>query len=89
MVNVILSHEVKDFSSWRKLFDAGESMRTQAGIKTTGVYTSVDNQNQVTVLAEFPSAEIVQGFLNNPELRKTMEEAGVIGKPDIKILNRV
>jgi quinol monooxygenase YgiN len=88
MVTVILSHEVTDFAQWKKGFDSGEALRSQAGVKTSGVYTETGNQNSVTIITEFPSAEAVQGFLSNPQLQADMEEAGVIGKPDIKILNK-
>jgi hypothetical protein len=89
MVNVILSHEVQDFSQWKKTFNEGEHLRSQSGVITTGVYSSVDNSNHVTVTTEFPSLEAVHGFLANPELKANMEKAGIIGKPDIKILNKV
>jgi quinol monooxygenase YgiN len=88
MVTVFLTHEVKDFTKWKELFDLGEDLRSQAGVKTTGVFTSVDNPNQVTVTTEFPSAEAVEGFLNHPQLKETMEKAGVTSKPEIKILNK-
>lgn len=89
MVNVILSHEVKDFAEWKKGFEAGESMRAQAGIKTTGVYASVENPNHVTITTEFPNVEVVQEFLGNTQLQADMQQAGVIGKPEIKILNKL
>ncbi len=89
MVTVILSHEVKDFAKWKEGFDSGEAMRAGNGIKTTGVFAAADNDNHVTILTEFPSAEAVQGFLANPDLQASMEEAGVVGKPDIKILKAV
>lgn len=88
MVNVILSHEVKDYATWRKIFDDGEALRSGAGVKVNGVYTSVENANHVTVLTEFPSVEAVQGFMSNPQLQSTMEAAGVVGKPEVKILNK-
>ncbi len=89
MVTTILSHEVKNFEEWKKEFDAGASLRQQAGVKIYGVYNSVDNANHVTIIAEFPSAESVQGFLSNPELKAGMEQAGVIGTPEAKILNNI
>ena len=58
-------------------------------MKIYGVYNSVDNANQVTVIAEFPSAEAVQGFLSSPELKAGMVEAGVIGATEAKILNKI
>jgi quinol monooxygenase YgiN len=89
MATVILSHEVTNFSDWKKGFDEGEGMRAEAGVKTHGVYSSVENPNHVTVITEFPSTEAVQGFLANPQLKADMEKAGVIGAPDVKILNKV
>ena len=89
MVTVILSHEVTNFSEWKAGFDSGESLRQQAGVKTIEVFNAVDNPNNVTVITEFPSAEAVQGFLANPNLKADMEKAGVIGAPDLKILNKI
>lgn len=89
MIKVILSHEVKDLAEWKKGFDAGEPMRVEAGVKTLGVYTSVSNPNHVTISTEFPSIEAVNGFMANPELKAGMEKAGVIGAPEVKILNKL
>jgi hypothetical protein len=89
MVNVILTHEVNDFSEWKKGFEAGESLRAESGIKATGIYTSVENPNLVTVTTEFPSIEVVHGFLQNPLLKQDMENAGVVGIPNVKILNKI
>ncbi len=89
MVKVILTHEVKNVAEWKKGFDAGEAMRAEAGVKTLGVYTSVHNPNHVTITTEFPSLEAVNGFMSNPELKAGMEKAGVVGAPEVKILNKL
>ncbi|HEY3371088.1 MAG TPA: hypothetical protein VGK10_09590 [Prolixibacteraceae bacterium] len=89
MVNVILTHEVKDLAEWRKGFEAGEHSRAEAGVKTAGIYTSVDNPNLISVMTEFPSIEVVHVFLQNPTLKEDMESAGVIGMPEVKILNKI
>ncbi len=89
MVTVILSHEVANFSDWKKGFDEGESMRQQAGVKTIGIFNSVENANDVTIITEFPSKEAVQGFMANPNLKADMEKAGVISAPTVKILSKI
>lgn len=89
MVNVILTHEVKEFASWKKAFDEGEPLRTQAGVKISAVYTAVDNPNQVTVITEFPSAEAVKGFVSSPALKADMAKGGVVGTPNIMVLTKV
>jgi quinol monooxygenase YgiN len=89
MVTVVISHECKNYSDWRKVFDADEVNRSKAGFISTGVYHSVDNPNKITIIGEAPSVEAINGFMSNPELKATMEKGGVIGMPDVKILNKI
>ena len=89
MTTVIITHEVKDFSDWKKVYDADEVNRAKAGMKVTGLYQSVDNSNMVTVVGEAPSLEAVNQFMSNPELKTAMEKGGVLGIPDVKVLRTV
>jgi hypothetical protein len=89
MVTVIITHEVKDFSEWKKGFDSDETRRAAAGIMITGVYSAADNANNVTVTSEFPNMDVVNGFMNDPNMHEIMEKVGVISQPEVKILNRV
>jgi hypothetical protein len=89
MVTIVITHEVKNYSDWRKVFDADEVNRSKAGFKSTGVYHSVDNANKITIIGQAPSVEAIKGFMSNPELKATMEKGGVIGMPDVKILSQV
>ena len=89
MVTVIISHECKNYSDWRKVFDADEVNRSKAGFKSTGVYQSADNANKITIIGEAPSVEAITGFMANPELKAAMDKGGVIGMPDVKILNKL
>ena len=88
MVTVIISHECKNYSDWRKVFDADEANRSKAGFKSMGVYHSVDNANKITIIGEAPSVAAINGFMSNPELKLSMEKGGVIGLPDVKILSK-
>jgi hypothetical protein len=89
MTTVIVTHEVKNYSDWKKVYDEDEENRSKSGMKITGLYQSVDNPNMVTVVGEAPSAEAVNQFMSNPELRATMERGGVLGMPDVKVLSKV
>lgn len=89
MINVIITHEVKDFSKWKKGFKGGHSPRPDATIKVSGVYHSVENPNIITVMAEFPSVEAVNGFMNNLLLKTALDRGGVIGQPEVMILNKL
>ena len=89
MITVVITHEVKNYSEWRKGYDEDEVNREKAGFKTTGEYQSVKNPNLVTVIGESPSEEAITNFMSNPDLKAAMEKAGVIGMPDVKILNKL
>ncbi|MES2477635.1 MAG: DUF3764 family protein [Bacteroidota bacterium] len=86
MVHVILSHQVKDAAEWRAHFDSDEANRAAAGIKVHGVYTSAADPNQVTVMTEFPNTDVLNAFMNNPDLKAAMERGGVISEPEVKVL---
>ena len=89
MTTVIISHEVKNYSDWKKVYDADEVNRTKAGFKVTGLYKSVDNPNKLTIVGEAPSAEAVNQFMSNPLLKEAMEKGGVIGMPDVRMLSKL
>ncbi len=89
MVTTILSHEVKDYEVWKKGFDGDAANRTAMGVKVTGLYRAADKPNMVTVITEVPSVEAIKAFIANPDLRATMEKLGVIGAPQVMILNKV
>jgi len=85
-VTVIITHEVKDYGTWRKAFDADATHRAAGGFTVTGVYADVKNPNLVSVVGTFPSAEAADGFIKNPKLKEAMEKGGVMGQPDVKVL---
>ncbi len=88
MVTVIVQHEVKDFAQWKPVFDADESNRAKEGVKKMGVYTSVKNPNDVTMIFEAPSAEVINTYMSDSRLQEKMNTAGVISAPIISVLNK-
>jgi quinol monooxygenase YgiN len=88
MKTAVITHEVKDYSVWRKVYDADEENRKKAGFHITGVYQSVNNPNVITLMGEASSVEVLTSFMANPALKAAMEQGGVIGLPDVKILNK-
>jgi len=88
MVTVIVSHEVNDFAGWKKGFDGDEQMRTQAGLKVSGLFTAVENPNHVTMIMEAPGVEMLQGMMSDPHFQETMKNAGVTSIPTVIMLNK-
>jgi len=85
---IINSHKVENFTKWKQGFEAGSSMREQAGIKIKGVYQSVDDENSVTVVSEVANADIAKAIFTAPAMREAMEKNGVISTDGIKILSQ-
>ena len=89
MVKVIVQHEVKDFSTWKKAFDADRPNLKKAGVKLKGLYTSFNKPSDVTMIFKAPSAALFDKIMSDPERQKAIENAGVVGGPKVSILNKV
>ena len=89
MITVIMQHAVKDFTKWKVVFDADESNRAKAGVKLLGLYTSVKNPNDVTMIFEAPGADVLEAYTSNPHVQESMKNAGVISIPEISVLTKV
>ncbi len=68
---------VKDFAEWKKGFDAHLEQRKAGGEVAFRVFRNADDPNTLTVLTEHESLEQLQAFLNSPELKLAMEQAGI------------
>jgi len=86
---VINTHKVENFAKWKQGFEAGATMREQAGIVVTGIYQSIDDENSVTVISEFPNSEMAKAVLSAPAMIEAMEKSGVTSVPEIKFLNSI
>ena len=82
---VLISHEVKDFSAWKKGYDADKPNRDKAGMVEIGLARDASNPNVVLIAFQAPSVAAAQQFASNPALKEAMMAAGVVGKPDMKI----
>ena len=89
MIYLNVRHTVADYTKWRVGFDAHETARRAAG--ATGgqqIYCDLENPNAVTIVMEWDSADKARKFATDPALRQVMEQAGVIGAPEVRFLNQ-
>ena len=82
-----VSHQVKDYAAWKSVYDSSAEMRKKGGTNDFLVLRSGSNENVVTVLGTASSEEKFNAFISNPELKGAMEAAGVISKPEVRVLN--
>lgn len=84
---VLVRHEVKDFSAWKRGFDAHRPKRVEAGLAEKSVLQGTDNPQEVVVLFEADDLDRAKAFANSADLRQTMTKAGVSRQPDISYLH--
>ena len=88
MANYLLvRHKVRDFSEWKRGFDAHRPKRVEAGLTDKHVLRGTDDPNQVIALFEANDLDDARAFAASADLRDTMQKAGVVDKPDIYFLN--
>ena len=89
MITALIQHEVSDFTEWKKIFDADQPKLQEAGARLLGIYTSVKNPKDVTLLFEAPNTELYDKLMSDPERQEAIRRAGVIGEPVVTFLNKV
>ena len=83
-VVVIVSHEVADFTAWKKAFDAGKGNRDKAGLTERYVMRDLDKPNFVIVVLE-SNLENAKKFVSDPAFKERIKKASVSGTAEIKI----
>jgi len=85
-VTVIISHRVREYYSWKRVYDSDERNRKNAGFKVWGVYLDPRDPGMVTIIGTFPSSAAAESFMSSSTLKEAMAKAGVISKPEMKVL---
>ncbi|MFH1546919.1 MAG: cyclase [Candidatus Aenigmatarchaeota archaeon] len=89
MTYVIIRHEVKDYRTWKKAFDDHGSMRKENGEQSIQIFREADHENVIIAMAKWDTLERAKQFFESDDLKKGMEEAGVVGKPHMHFLNEI
>ena len=69
-VHMFVRHEVADYATWKKSYDAFHATQKKKGVVAQAVYQSVDNPNDVTVTHVFHSLDQAKAFAASPELKE-------------------
>ena len=89
MVHVLVRHKVADFNRWKESFDSHLNTRMHAGELGCRMFQSVDDPRDVTLLLDWDSIEHARRFMGSEELRSRMQQAGVVGTPDVQYIEDV
>ncbi|MDX5348335.1 MAG: hypothetical protein LPK19_13955 [Hymenobacteraceae bacterium] len=81
--NLRLGLNVEDFGKWRQHFDDNESMRKKSGLEVEDIYRSTRDTNTVMVIMRVSNIDSAKTFMQSPQLKQIMKEAGVLGEPEV------
>ncbi|HYM92682.1 MAG TPA: hypothetical protein VET23_00970, partial [Chitinophagaceae bacterium] len=86
---VVVQHPVKNFDKWKPLFDGHDSVRKAYGLTVLGVGRGLDNPNMVYVMMKANDVQKAKDFAQSPNLKETMQKAGVTAAPTVSYLTVV
>src|SRR5438094_4904946 len=85
MVQVFIRHKVKDYGTWRKVFDGFAAKRREGGEVAFKIAGVSGEPNNLCLFFEWQSVAKAKEFLGSADLAREMERAGVTEKPEIYI----
>jgi quinol monooxygenase YgiN len=74
---VLITHEVADYKSWKKIFDNAAGIRKAAGEITYQVLKYDNEPNKIVHFSAWTSIESAKLFFESPELVQIRIDAGV------------
>lgn len=83
---LIVRHKVKDFATFKKVFDAHASAQKAAGLSNPRVFRSADDRSEIVILLDMKDAAAAKKFTTGADLKSAMASAGVIDQPTIHFL---
>lgn len=89
MAYLLIDHTVDDYGEWKPYFDDHASARGEGGSKGGQLFHKEGEPNEIVALFEWDSLENAHEFAASDDLRDTMEEAGVVGEPELHFLEKI
>ncbi len=77
MQYVLIIHEVADYQSWKKVFDAASAIRREAGERSYQVLKYEKDANRIVHFSAWTSIDDAKRFFESPQLVQIRKEAGV------------
>ena len=82
---VLVTHKVKNFDEWLKVFDAeGTATRASFGLIDVVLSRGVDDPNIVHLVFDIKDMAKAKARMKDPALKKIMMDGGVVGEPKIE-----
>jgi len=84
---MVIRHQVKDFANWLPGYEGHDTARLRYGLHNYVIGRGMDDSNMVMVACIMDDVNKAKEFGGLPDLKVAMEKGGVIGKPDVQLLD--
>lgn len=89
MPYTLVRHKGEDYERWKPVFDGDSENLKKAGYRGYQLFRNADDSNEILVLFDVDDLEAIRQHGQSDELRRKMQEAGVIDRPDFYFLEEV
>lgn len=83
MASMFVRHRVRDFATWKPVFDNHEIVRREYGITSHSLHRDPNDRNLLVIAMRISDLARARQFAASKELRDAMTRAGVEGPPEI------
>ncbi len=87
MAKVIVQHHVADYDRWFPVFNEHEAARRQHGATGHSIGRDVSDPNTIVIVNDFATVEGARAFSQDPSLPAAMARGGVVGPPQVWIVD--
>lgn len=77
-MRLLVRNRVKDFASWKQVFDADADRAARAGLTLLDIWRDADDPNEVFFMLAVESKARAQAFMADPASAESGERSGVI-----------
>lgn len=82
---VVITHKVKDFDAWVKVYDQeGPAQRASEGMVDVALARDINDPNNIHIVLDITDMDKAKAALNSEAKKQLMISAGVEGKPRIE-----
>jgi quinol monooxygenase YgiN len=89
MATMLIQNKVKDYATWKKVYDSVAPLRASFGALSDQVYRDAADPTKITIIFKWDSIPNAQKWGQSPEIKAAMEKAGVEGPPSISYLTEI
>lgn len=89
MPYLMVRTRVKDFDTWKTIFEKHSESRRQNGSKGGFFFRNADNPNETIFLLEWDSLDKARGFAEDHTVQNVLAQAGLVDRPDVFFLEVV